>query len=71
MPDDVSIVGFDDLPVAPWTDPPLTTVRQPLVEMGAAAVALVHRARSASGRTLRTELATSLVVRASTAAPRA
>ena len=71
VPDDVSLVGFDDLPVAPWTDPPLTTVRQPLVEMGASAVALVHRTRSASGRTLRTELATSLVVRASTAAPRA
>ncbi|GAA1724684.1 LacI family DNA-binding transcriptional regulator [Isoptericola hypogeus] len=71
VPGDVSLVGFDDLPVAPWIDPPLTTVRQPLAEMGATAVDLVHRARTASGHTLRTELATSLVVRASTAAPRA
>ncbi|MFE6234070.1 LacI family DNA-binding transcriptional regulator [Cellulosimicrobium sp. NPDC057862] len=70
VPDDVSLVGFDDLPVAAWTDPPLTTVRQPLVEMGASAVELVHRARTASGHTLRTELATSLVVRESTAPPR-
>ena len=70
VPGDVSLVGFDDLPVAAWTDPPLTTVRQPLVEMGASAVELVHRARTASGHTLRTELATSLVVRESTAPPR-
>ncbi|WP_265522700.1 LacI family DNA-binding transcriptional regulator [Oerskovia flava] len=70
VPRDVSLVGFDDLPVAPWTDPPLTTVRQPLAEMGASAVELVHRARTASGHTLRTELATSLVVRDSTAPPR-
>lgn len=70
VPDDVSLVGFDDLPVAPWIDPALTTVRQPLAEMGATAVDLVHRARTASGHTLRTELATSLVVRASTAPPR-
>ncbi|MEG3615382.1 MULTISPECIES: LacI family DNA-binding transcriptional regulator [Isoptericola] len=70
VPDDVSLVGFDDLPVAPWIDPPLTTVRQPLAEMGATAVDLVHRARSGSGHTLRTELATSLVVRGSTVPPR-
>lgn len=66
VPDDVSLVGFDDLPVCPWIDPPLTTVRQPLAEMGATAVDLLHRARTDSGPTLRTELATSLVVRSST-----
>lgn len=71
VPHDVSLVGFDDLPVAPWIDPPLTTVRQPLAEMGATAVDLVHRARSGTGHTLRTELATSLVVRESAMAPSA
>ncbi|MBN9389251.1 MAG: LacI family DNA-binding transcriptional regulator [Chloroflexi bacterium] len=34
VPDDVSLVGFDDQPGAAYTIPPLTTVRQPLVEMG-------------------------------------
>jgi LacI family transcriptional regulator len=39
IPDDVSIVGFDDQPSAAYTWPPLTTVRQPAVEMGIAAAA--------------------------------
>lgn len=34
VPDDISLVGFDDLPVAAYLTPPLTTVRQPLFEMG-------------------------------------
>ena len=34
IPQDLSVVGFDDLPVAGWVSPPLTTVRQPLAEMG-------------------------------------
>lgn len=32
IPGDLSVVGFDDLPVASWVEPPLTTVHQPLVE---------------------------------------
>ncbi|WP_249227797.1 LacI family DNA-binding transcriptional regulator [Kutzneria sp. CA-103260] len=35
VPDDVAVVGFDDLPIGRRTDPPLTTVRQPIEEMGA------------------------------------
>lgn len=34
VPDDISLVGFDDLPVSAYLTPPLTTVRQPLFEMG-------------------------------------
>ena len=41
IPEDLSVVGFDDLPVAQWVGPPLTTVRQPLVEMAEAAAELV------------------------------
>ncbi len=70
IPDDMSVIGFDDLPTAGWTDPPLTTIRQPLAQMGSAAVdALVHLR---VGRTpaARTELSTSLVVRSSTASLR-
>lgn len=67
------MVGFDDLPVARWVGPPLTTVRQPLTEMAEAAARLVldlGREEEASAAT-RVELATSVVVRASTAAPAA
>jgi DNA-binding LacI/PurR family transcriptional regulator len=69
VPRDLSVVGFDDLPVTPWLDPPLTTVRQPLAEMGDAAVTLVHRAREGTRGPAHLELATRLVVRESTAPP--
>lgn len=39
VPEDLSVVGFDDTPMAPYFDPPLTAVRQPTVPMGNAAVA--------------------------------
>jgi DNA-binding LacI/PurR family transcriptional regulator len=34
VPDDIALIGFDDLPLAQQTDPPLTTVRQPIAAMG-------------------------------------
>jgi len=40
-PDDVSVVGFDDLPEAPYFTPPLTTVRQDFAELGRRGVQLV------------------------------
>ncbi|MDT0345752.1 LacI family DNA-binding transcriptional regulator [Streptomyces litchfieldiae] len=67
VPDDVSVVGFDDLPEARWVSPPLTTVRQPLKEMGRSALRTL--ARLMDGEELespRVELATTLVVRDST-----
>ncbi|RMI14322.1 LacI family DNA-binding transcriptional regulator [Cellulomonas triticagri] len=69
VPQDLSVVGFDDLPVAAWLDPALTTVRQPLTEMGDAAVVLAHRARAGEPVGRHLELATTLVERASTAPP--
>jgi LacI family transcriptional regulator len=41
IPDDVSVVGYDDLPVAAYVDPPLTTVHQPMEELGALAASLL------------------------------
>jgi len=69
-PEDLSVVGFDDTQVARLTSPRLTTVRQPLREMGA--VALRTALRLAAGEKLdshHVELATELVVRGSTAPP--
>jgi DNA-binding LacI/PurR family transcriptional regulator len=70
IPDDLSVVGFDDLPFTRWAGPPMTTVRQPLVQMGACAARMVLDL--AGGGTLdqhRVELATTLIVRDSTAPP--
>lgn len=41
VPEDVSLVGFDDLPYSPYMTPPLTTIRQPALEMGTKAAQLV------------------------------
>ena len=69
VPADVSVVGFDDLPQARWSSPPLTTVRQPLVQMGVLAARTVLRlARGEEIESPRLELATELVVRDSSAA---
>ncbi|PWR07381.1 LacI family transcriptional regulator [Micromonospora acroterricola] len=71
VPDDISVVGFDDLPEVRWCSPPLTTVRQPLAKMGMLAARTVLRL--AAGETIespRVELATDLIERDSAAAPR-
>jgi LacI family transcriptional regulator len=70
IPDDITVVGFDDLPESRWSSPPLTTVRQPLAEMGALAARTVLRL--AAGEDVdspRVELATSLIERESSAPP--
>jgi LacI family transcriptional regulator len=68
VPEDLSVVGFDDTRLARMASPPLTTVRQPLREMGG--VALRTALRLANGEKVEShhiELATELVVRSSTA----
>ena len=42
-PDDIAVVGFDDLPIAATTSPPLSTIRQDLATVGAVAVDLLVR----------------------------
>jgi LacI family transcriptional regulator len=68
VPEDLSVVGFDDTQVARFASPPLTTVRQPLRDMGR--IALRTALRLAAGEKLdshHVELATELIVRQSTA----
>ncbi|HWM34372.1 MAG TPA: LacI family DNA-binding transcriptional regulator [Pseudolysinimonas sp.] len=70
VPEDLSVVGYDDIPLATWVSPRLTTIRQPLKRMAEEATRLVLQMAEAPLETVpRMDLATSLVVRESTAAP--
>jgi LacI family transcriptional regulator len=68
VPDDVSVIGFDNIPESALTEPGLTTIEQPIQDMGFEAVrmliALIDEAPTAP---LRVTLPTSLVVRQSCA----
>ena len=71
-PDDVSVIGFDDVPVATWATPALTTIRQPLAAMAATAFRMLQAGEAdAAIQAHHVELATTLVVRDSTAPPAA
>lgn len=63
IPDDVAVVGFDDIPASAMTHPPLTTVRQPLYEMGRTAASMVMAAIRGEPIPKRIELPTSLMIR--------
>jgi LacI family transcriptional regulator len=65
VPEDVSIIGFDDIEMAAWTDPPLTTVRQPTEAMGRWAVERLLG--GGHGDDDRLHLEPELVIRGSTA----
>jgi LacI family transcriptional regulator len=72
VPDDLSVVGFDDIPPAAMVYPPLTTVRQPLAQMGRIATQMLLRL--IDNPQLQVEhvaLPTELIVRESSQAPRA
>lgn len=73
VPTDLSVAGFDDTPAAMTSTPPLTTVRQPIFEMAAAAAGMLIEGAwdpSDPGPPPARELPFDLVVRESTAAPR-
>ena len=70
VPRDLSVVGYDNLPVAAWLGPALTTVNQPLRDMADTATRmLLDLARGMEPSTSRVDLVTELVVRESTAPP--
>lgn len=68
VPDDISVVGFDDIAVAADVAPALTTARIPMFEMGQHAVALILRPASDEARTITTTH--ELIVRASSGPPK-
>lgn len=68
VPDEMSVIGFDDIPLSALVSPALTTIRQPLVEMGRVATTmLLHLIADEALDFMRVELATTLVVRESCA----
>lgn len=72
IPEDLSVVGFDDIPDAGRAEPPLTTVAQPLAAIGCAAIELLSRMlRGESPHPRHVRLPAHLVTRGSTAPPRA
>ena len=71
IPHEMSVIGFDDVQLASLVTPTLTTVRQPLVEMGQVATTMLLRQIAGEPLdTMRAELTTSLIIRES-CAPRA
>ncbi|MGC1462996.1 MAG: LacI family DNA-binding transcriptional regulator [Terracidiphilus sp.] len=66
VPDDISIAGFDDLFVASYTDPPLTTVRQPMRRMGLIAMENLIKLMSGQESMVRIKVKAELIVREST-----
>jgi LacI family transcriptional regulator len=71
IPIDVSVIGYDDIPVAAYSDPPLTTVRQPMRQVGAVATRLLIQAIEEPELTRREDLllGTELIQRGSCAPP--
>jgi LacI family transcriptional regulator len=68
--EDISVVGFDDIPMAAKVYPALTTVRQPMKEMGETAIELlIALLQGRKPLALQRELATELIVRESTGHP--
>jgi DNA-binding LacI/PurR family transcriptional regulator len=70
VPDDLSVVAYDDMPLADYLRPPLTTLRMPLADLGAAAVdALLEQLVGGEARNVVVGGEPTVVVRGSTAPP--
>lgn len=69
VPEDLSIAGFDDLPVTEILDPALTTVRVPMRELGRRGMTLLLERKRGQGKDHHAKLECDLVIRASTGPP--
>jgi LacI family transcriptional regulator len=70
VPDDLSVIGFDNVPESALASPPLTTIKQPLQQMGAEALRLLVDLIAGADRDIHVRLPTELVVRATCTPPR-
>jgi len=70
VPADISVVGFDDLFIASYTDPPLTTVRQPKRRMGFLAMESLLQLMNGQNPSQAITVAAELVIRESSGPPR-
>jgi DNA-binding LacI/PurR family transcriptional regulator len=72
VPDDVSVIGFDDFPGAAYFPPPLTTVRQDFAQIGELSLRLLlHQIANPRAKPTHQTIAPKLIIRASTARPSA
>lgn len=69
LPDQLSIVGFDNMQIASYMVPPLTTVHQPAYEMGRRAAELLLQLQKTGGKAVQDMMKTRLVIRESTTPP--
>jgi LacI family repressor for deo operon, udp, cdd, tsx, nupC, and nupG len=70
VPEDISVVGFDDLFIASYTNPALTTISQPMRQMGGAAMEILLKLFNGANSKTNIKVQGQLIVRESTAAPR-
>jgi DNA-binding LacI/PurR family transcriptional regulator len=70
VPQDVSLVGFDDLPIVQYLDPPLTTIRQPMAQMGRLAMETLLDIVAGSRCNHNVKVPAELIVRQSTLPPK-
>jgi LacI family transcriptional regulator len=70
VPADISIIGFDNLEISEYTDPPLSTLNVPAVEMGEEAANYIVQTGPGEAAPKKVELQVGFVPRGTTAAPR-
>jgi DNA-binding LacI/PurR family transcriptional regulator len=70
VPGDISLAGFDDLPLTLYMEPPLTTVRQPKYQMGRLAMEVLLKLMAGEEATQNVRVTGEVIVRGSTAPPR-
>lgn len=66
VPEQIKVIGYDDVNIAPWITPSLTTIRQPIKEMSARAIQLLNQQINNEEYTIKNQFDIQLIERAST-----